>query len=203
MTRCLARDGYAGVTLRAVASEAGLNQGLLHHYFKTNAQTAKRAILRAALNATVAKLVTLCQAAQTTGNAQAQLRVLIQGLLELDRETRLVLLQFLTAIMQDRDVRGVTADAYHDLRSTFEEMIQLGVGRNLYRSVRPAEASLIILGLVEGIALQRTLDPGAVSSAEASRICLGAVTGYLSGQQRSRPAPTGSAAGPKARKPPK
>jgi AcrR family transcriptional regulator len=169
-----------------VASEAGLNQGLLHHYFKTKALTAKRAILRAALNATVAKLVTLSQGARSARDAQAQLRLLIQGLLELDRDTRLVLLQFSTAIMQDQEVRRLIANAYEELRRNFEQMIRGGVQRHLFRRLRPAEASFIILGLVEGIAIQRTLDPGAMASAEASRICLEAVTSYLSKQDRAR-----------------
>src|SRR5207249_2782919 len=38
--RCLARDGYAGLTLKKVARTAGVSQGILHYYFAD-----KRAIL--------------------------------------------------------------------------------------------------------------------------------------------------------------
>src|SRR5215510_12084926 len=31
--RCLARDGYSGLTLKKVARETGLSQGILHYYF--------------------------------------------------------------------------------------------------------------------------------------------------------------------------
>ena len=41
--RCLARDGYAGLTMKRVAAAAGLSQGILHYYFAD-----KRAILAAA-----------------------------------------------------------------------------------------------------------------------------------------------------------
>ena len=39
--RCLARDGYSGLTMRRVAREAKVSQGILHYYFAD-----KRAILR-------------------------------------------------------------------------------------------------------------------------------------------------------------
>jgi len=42
--RCLARDGYAGLTMKKVARTAGVSQGILHYYFAD-----KRAILVAAL----------------------------------------------------------------------------------------------------------------------------------------------------------
>ena len=41
--RCLARDGYAVLTMKRVAAEARLSQGILHYYFPD-----KQAILAAA-----------------------------------------------------------------------------------------------------------------------------------------------------------
>ncbi len=184
--RCLARKGYAGVTLRTLASEAGLNQGLLHYHFRTDAVTAKRAILRAALEAVLAKLEGLRPNEKTAGDAQAELRGLIQRLLELDHDTRLALLQFLSAIRQDRDIGRMTADAYHNLRKAIEGIIVRGIARHLSCDVNPGESSFIILGLVEGVALQRTLDPGAMNSAQACQICLNVITGYLARPARVR-----------------
>ena len=31
--RCLARDGYTRLTMKKVAREAGVSQGILHYYF--------------------------------------------------------------------------------------------------------------------------------------------------------------------------
>ena len=44
--RCLARDGYARLTMKKVAREAGVSQGILHYYFAD-----KRAMLVATLTA--------------------------------------------------------------------------------------------------------------------------------------------------------
>src|SRR5437867_8898357 len=49
--RCLARDGYTGLTMKKVARAAGVSQGILHYYFAD-----KRAILVAALEAVAADL---------------------------------------------------------------------------------------------------------------------------------------------------
>src|SRR2546426_280441 len=49
--RCLARDGYAGLTMKKVARTAGVSQGILHYYFAD-----KRAILVAALEMVMAGL---------------------------------------------------------------------------------------------------------------------------------------------------
>ena len=57
--RCLARDGYAGLTMKKVARTAGVSQGILHYYFAD-----KRAILVAALEMVMADLDRRVAAAQ-------------------------------------------------------------------------------------------------------------------------------------------
>src|SRR5882672_10845490 len=71
--RCLARDGYTGLTMKKVAREAGVSQGILHYYFAD-----KRAILVAALETVTADLDRRVAAAQSRGgkDARARLRAL-------------------------------------------------------------------------------------------------------------------------------
>src|SRR5262249_56351292 len=49
--RCLARDGYSGLTMKRIAREAKVSQGILHYCFAD-----KRAILTAALETVTADL---------------------------------------------------------------------------------------------------------------------------------------------------
>src|SRR5437867_12978254 len=60
--RCLARDGYSGLTMKKVARAAGVSQGILHYYFAD-----KRAILVAALEAVAADLDRRVAAARSRG----------------------------------------------------------------------------------------------------------------------------------------
>src|SRR5436309_15214010 len=83
--RCLARDGYTGLTMKKVAREAGVSQGILHYYFAD-----KRAILVAALETVTADLDRRVAAAQGRGGQgpRARLLALIAACLRLAVEER-------------------------------------------------------------------------------------------------------------------
>src|SRR5438093_13389229 len=83
--RCLARDGYAGLTMKKVAREAGVSQGILHYYFAD-----KRAILVAVLEVVMADLDRRVAAAQARGprDPRARLRALITACRRLARAAR-------------------------------------------------------------------------------------------------------------------
>src|SRR5258706_4733343 len=68
--RCLARDGYSALTMKRVAREAGVSQGILHYYFAD-----KRAILGAALETVTADLDRRVAAAQAPGGRDAKARL--------------------------------------------------------------------------------------------------------------------------------
>src|SRR5437762_9977298 len=68
--RCLARDGYTGLTMKKVAREAGVSQGILHYYFAD-----KRAILVAALETVTTDLDRRVAAAQARGGKDPESRL--------------------------------------------------------------------------------------------------------------------------------
>src|SRR5256885_2775370 len=83
--RCLARDGYSGLTMKRVAREAGVSQGILHYYFAD-----KRAILVAALETVTADLDRRVAAAQSrrARDPRARLLALVGAGLRLAGEER-------------------------------------------------------------------------------------------------------------------
>ena len=83
--RCLARDGYSGLTMKRVAREAGVSQGILHYYFAD-----KRAILVAALETVTVDLDRRVAAAQSRGarDPRARLLALVGACLRLAVEER-------------------------------------------------------------------------------------------------------------------
>ena len=100
--RCLARDGYSGLTMKKVAREAGVSQGILHYYFAD-----KRAILVAALETVTADLDRRVAAAQARGprTRAARLRALVEACLRLaveEREFWVVFVEFWGEMMHDR-----------------------------------------------------------------------------------------------------
>jgi len=177
--RCLARAGYTRLTMKKVAREAGVSQGILHYYF-----VDKRAILTATLAAVSRDLDRRVAAAQSrTGrDPAARLRALVRACLEVAvarPEFWVVFVEFWGEMMHDRRLREVNAEVYDRTRRLIARLIGDGVRTGHFRPVDPARAAAVVLGLVDGVSLQLTFDPEAFGVAEAARFCDDALDRYL------------------------
>ena len=177
--RCLARDGYAGLTMKKVARAAGVSQGILHYYFAD-----KRAILVAALAAVTADLDRRVATAQARGSREprTRLRALITACLRLaveEREFWIVFVEFWGEMMHDRRLREINAALYARTRRQLGAPIAQGIRAGTFRRVDVAEAAAVVLALVDGVSLQLTFDPKAFGVATAVRFCEDALTRYL------------------------
>jgi len=177
--RCLARDGYTGLTMKKVAREAGVSQGILHYYFAD-----KRAILVAALETVTADLDRRVAAAQARGgkDAKARLQALVAACLRLAVEERtfwIVFVEFWGEMMHDRRLREINAALYERMRRLIGAVVVQGVRAGAFRRTDGRRAAAMILGLVDGVSLQLAFDSTAFSVAEATRFCSDAVMRYL------------------------
>src|SRR6266446_1898237 len=161
--RCLARDGYAGLTMKKVARAAGVSQGILHYYFAD-----KRAILVAALAAVTADLDRRVATAQARGSREprARLRALITACLRLAVEER----EFWTVFVEFWGER---------MRRQIGTLIGQGIRAGTFRRVDRLQAAAVILALVDGVSLQLTFDPKAFGIATAVQFCEDALTRFL------------------------
>lgn len=180
--RCLAREGYTRLTMKKVAREAGVSQGILHYYF-----TDKRAILTATLAAVSRDLDRRVAAAQSrTGrDPGARLRALVRACLEVAvrrPEFWVVFVEFWGEMAHDRRLREVNAEVYDRTRALIARLIADGVRTGRFRAVDPRRAAAVVLGLVDGVSLQLTFDPEVFSLAEAARFCDDALGRYLGGE---------------------
>ncbi|PYM21222.1 MAG: transcriptional regulator BetI [Candidatus Rokuibacteriota bacterium] len=178
--RCLAREGYTRLTMKKVAREAGVSQGILHYYFAD-----KRAMLVATLATVSRDLDRRVAAAQshTTRDPAARLRALVRACLEVAvrrPEFWVVFLEFWGEMVHDRRLREVNAEVYARTRRLIARLITEGVRAGRFRAVDPERAAAVVLGLVDGVSLQLTFDPRAFSVAEAARLCDAALARYLS-----------------------
>lgn len=177
--RCLARDGYSGLTMKKVAREAKVSQGILHYYFAD-----KRTILVAALETVMTDLDRRVAAAQSRGgkDARARLQALVEACLKLAVEERtfwIVFVEFWGEMMHDQRLREINAALYDRTRRQIGAIVAQGVRAGSFRRTDVLRAGAVILGLVDGVSLQLAFDPGAFSVAEATRFCGEAVMRYL------------------------
>jgi AcrR family transcriptional regulator len=180
--RCLAREGYTSLTMRRIAREAGVSQGILHYYFAD-----KRAILAATLEAVSRDLDRRAAAAQSrTGrDPAARLRALVRACLEVAvarPEFWVVFVEFWGEMMHDRRLRAMNAAVYDRTRRLIARLVAEGVRTRRFRAVEPQRAAAVVLGLVDGVSLQLTFDPEAFGVAEAARFCDDALSRYLGGE---------------------
>jgi AcrR family transcriptional regulator len=177
--RCLAREGYTRLTMKRVAREAGVSQGILHYYFAD-----KRAILVATLEAVSRDLDRRVAAAQSrTGrHPRARLRALVRACLDVAvhrPEVWVVFVEFWGEMLHDRRLRVLNAEVYSQTRRLIGRLIGEGVRAGHFRPVDPGRAAAVVLGLVDGLSLQLTFDPAAFAVAEAARVCDDALGRYL------------------------
>jgi len=183
--RCLARDGYSGLTLKTVAREARVSQGILHYYFAD-----KRAILVAALAAVMADLDRRVRGGAGAGprEPRARLRALLTACLAMAAKARefwVVFVEFWGEMMHDRRLREINAaplqaDAPADRRARRPG----GGGRDVPPGRRSCRQPAVVLALVDGVSLQLTFDPKAFGVATAVRFCEDALMRYLEKEAR-------------------
>jgi AcrR family transcriptional regulator len=177
--RCLAREGYTRLTMKKVAREAGVSQGILHYYFAD-----KRAMLAATLEVVTRDLDRRVAAAQSrTGrDPRARLRALVRACLEVAvrrPEFWVVFVEFWGEMLHDRRLRDLNTEVYSRTRRLIGRLIAEGVRAGRFRPVDPRRAAAVVLGLVDGLSLQLTFDPEAFGVAEAARFCDDALGRYL------------------------
>jgi len=176
--RCLARDGYAGLTMKRVAAAAGLSQGILHYYFAD-----KRAILAAAALRVTADLDRRVAAeARGARDAHGRLRALVRACLTVaarDRQFWTVFIEFWGESLHDRALATLNARTYARSRRLIARMIAGGVASGAFRKLDPAPAAAAVLGLLDGLSLQHTFDRRGLPQAEAERLCTDVLWAYL------------------------
>ncbi len=177
--RCLARDGYAGLTMKRVAAEAAVSQGILHYYFRDKAAMLAAAALRvtADLDRRVAA------EARRARDARARLRAVIRACLVTavdNRDFWTVFIEFWGEAFHDRRLATVNRQAYARARRLIGAGLARGIAAGEFRRVDVEEAAAVVLALLDGISLQLTFDRGLMTRPRAARVAETALFRYLS-----------------------
>jgi AcrR family transcriptional regulator len=176
--RCLARDGYAGLTMKRVAGEAGVSPGILHYYFRD-----KRAILGQAAATVMADLDRrVATEARGARDARGRLRALLRACLRVATESRdfwTVLIELWGEALHDRELAQLNRRAYARARRFLAGSVARGIAAGAFRRVEAAEAAALILALVDGLSLQLTFDPDLMRLGRAVGLAEEALGAYL------------------------
>jgi AcrR family transcriptional regulator len=177
--RCLARSGFSQLTMKRLAAEAGVSQGALHYYFKD-----KRAILAAAAEHVMNDLDSRA-AAEATGarDGKARLKAIIRACLSVatqDREFWTVFMALWGETFHDGTLASINKQTYRRARQSIARVIERGIAEGHFRPIDVADASAMVLAVVDGISLQLTFERRLMPVATAERLCEELLLGYLS-----------------------
>ena len=176
--RCLARDGYAGLTMKRVAAEAEVSQGILHYYFRDKAAMLAAAALRVTADLD-RRVATEARAAR---DARGRLRAVIRACLRTavdDRDFWTVFIEFWGEAFHDRRLATVNRRAYVRARRLIGAGLAQGIALGQFRPVNVEEAAAVTLALLDGLALQLTFDRGLMTLPRAARAAETVLSRYL------------------------
>lgn len=183
--RLVARDGFAGVTLRDVAAEVGVVHGLIRHYFATREQ-----LVAAAFDAAVR-----AEAVQDEELAEQlePVAALADWLTTTPREHYLVWIDAWSEAPRNPELHAALTRHHRDSDLRLARIIERNVEAGVATSSDAEADARMLTALVDGVAVQHHAI-GLIDEAEADRIVfaaaearLGLAVGSLA---RTRPTPT-------------
>lgn len=162
-TRVLARQGYARTSLLDIAREAGLSKGALHYHFPTKESLVSK-VLESALESIAHR--TLDAWIASSGDPLSALRSSVKELWMVRRmrtDEVAVVADLLTQALHDESLKPQLAGYY---RFAAQQVIQTLVPHLATLGLRlrvPGElVPRILVALLDGLAMQHYVDPGAI-----------------------------------------
>jgi TetR/AcrR family transcriptional regulator, transcriptional repressor of bet genes len=162
--RLASRDGLEGVTMRAVAAEAGWSTGALHHYFSD-----KEELLMFAFR-TVADRIRrrLADAGEASAGPFEYLRVLLEQGLPIDTERRAearVWFAFLGLALTRPALARVQRLTYRAWRDEIADTLREARERGeIAADVDAEHEAAALVALVDGLAIQAAFEPRFMSA---------------------------------------
>ena len=176
--RCLARRGYTGLTMKRVAAEAAVSQGILHYYFRDKAAMLAAAARRVTVDLD-RRVATESRGAR---DARERLRALIRACLRTavdDRDVWTVFVEFWGEAFHDRRLATVNRQAYARARRLIGAGLAQAVSAGEFRQIDVEEAAVVVLALLDGLSLQLAFDRGLMTLPRAARAAETALVRYL------------------------
>lgn len=162
--RVIMREGEAGLTVRAVASEAGFTTGALTHYFQSKDQ-----LLIEASELSARLVRDQMERAGRVVPAREAIRKVVALALPLTAETRgywRIWLAYWERSSYDDEVSRVMRLRYDEWRGRLETLLRRAQAEgDLAKGVNPRETAESLIALVDGIGVQVVLGVSRISAA--------------------------------------
>lgn len=152
--RLIIREGYSGLSMRALAREAGLAKGTIYHHFDDKRDVCLRMIERDMEGTRD----TIISAVRDATGCEAKLRAIIETYFTRVRDRRHVIQAALREISRkDPEARNLLRMHKAGLIAPIAETIQAGIDDETFRPVDVEMTALSLIGLMNGFVTYRIL----------------------------------------------
>lgn len=160
--RVLARQGYARTSLMDIANEVGMSKGAVHYHFPTKEALISQ-VLQHAVDTVAERTRKVWMAGENPLSAvRSALRELWAVRSALSDDVKVVA-DLLAQSMHDANLRQPLAGWYSSAFSQVEEHLRTAQALGLRTKIDPAFLPRIMHALLDGLALQKMVDPNSFS----------------------------------------
>jgi AcrR family transcriptional regulator len=187
--RILERDGYAGLTYEAIAAESGEYKDSVRYHFG-----GKAGLVAAVVDSSVhdASLAIFAQAREL-GDARERVAAVVGASRELPgADDAWLMWELLPHVTRRQDLRARVADLYEWYREHYLELFSADPGDARTAGAIPVDLARdfasILLAVLDGLAMQKALDPDRVDLDAVFELWLRIVTASLESFGEAAPA---------------
>ncbi len=159
VSRVLARNGYMGTTINAVAKEAGVSRGLLHYYFSSKDEMLAR-VIKTNMEISIAMIVDVFDQHHTPQGYAKGIVSLLRVVMETDPDFFHLFFEGFAVARQSPVVKDQLTSLYGQFRLALEKGLTLAMEQEeISPTLPPKGLAVIITGLVDGMGLQLLTEP--------------------------------------------
>ena len=158
--RCIMAQGIEGITMRSIASEAGINLASLHYYF-VNKENLLTSLISQKFLDYGSKFTSSLADADTPGEKiESVVSFLKKSILE-DKSTYILLFEYLPHASRNTKIRELLRTSYKEFRSSLERLFDASLKKRNKSGVDTEILSSFVVSLIDGMWIQLFLDEGA------------------------------------------
>lgn len=162
----LAKNGYAGTTIKLVAAEAGVSRGLLHYYFKNKEEMLIR-VIRENMTVSVRMVTDIFQRADTAEDIAEGLTAALRGVLTTDPDFFNLFFEAWSVARVNPGVDARLREHYDDFRGAIQQGLITAAARGIIRLALPVTGlAAVITGIMDGYGMQMVTEPGLIDDVD-------------------------------------
>ncbi|HZR44890.1 MAG TPA: TetR/AcrR family transcriptional regulator [Ktedonobacteraceae bacterium] len=179
---CIVAMGYERVTVRDVAKTAGVSTGTIVHYFGDKDTMLEAALLEKVQDTGIAFRAALTGAQSAWERLERLVTASVPQTEEVRDEWRLWL-TFWGEVTRNERLRAVSEKQHRRWTRFLARIIAEGCASGEFAAVDPQITATQLAALIDGLAIQATLQNPTLSPAQMREICLSALQRFLYANQ--------------------